>query len=267
MKSFNISKTIQLSLTENSSNNIIELTTSDIPEGLNPRHKIISRNKFIKNLKAYSSIKSIPEVPLPDFNLEDSETEKLLKVLDIEWKEQRKQLNLLLKNSNNSEWINVGETSLLNPSGYPYRIYNLLDLIEDGLMFEMASTANLAVQIEDVGYGLLTPSDKVNIYGSYIEEFIIDDSIQPITNTFEKTILLNQDNAVAVLANKERKYILIQNNNDHEIHYSLSNNAGNGSPIIKPGGHYEFSTFNVPYYGEISVYSQYNSNVLIIESS
>lgn len=267
MKSINIAKTIQVELSQQSSNNIFELTDNTLPDNLNPNYQVISRNKFIKNLKVYSSIKSIPEANLPDLRLEDSETEKLLKALDVEWGSQRKQLNLLIKNNDNSRWMPIGETSLLNPSGYPYRIYNLLDIVTDNLAFEIGDTAKLGVQIEDVGYGLLTTNDKVNIYGSYIEEFVIDNSISPITNIFEKTVLINQESVIVVLPNKQRKYIIIQNNNNHDIHFSLSQNAGSGSTIIKAGGHYELFINNVPYFGEISIYSEYDSNVLIIEGT
>lgn len=267
MKSINIAKTIQVSLSHESSNNVIELTDNILPTNLNPRHDIISKNKFIKNLKAYASIKSVPEAELPDFLLEDSETEKLAKVLDVEWGAQRKQLNLLIKNSNDNEWMSIGEISLLNPAGYPYRIYNLLDIVTDNLAFELSSDAKLAVQIENVGYGLLTTDDKVNIYGSYIEEIVIDDSIKPITSIFEKTVLVNQESVIAVLPNSQRKYLIIQNNNPHEIYFSLSNLSGSGSTVIKPNGHFELFVNNVPYFGEISIYSEYNSSVLIVEGS
>lgn len=265
MNNFNIAKTIQLSLTQQSGNNIIELINNSLPTTFNPTNNIISRNKFIKNLKAYASIKSLPEAQLPDFLLEDSETEKLNKVLDVEWGAQRKQLSLLIRKDSNSDWMSIGETSLLNPSGYPYRIYNLLDIVTDNLAFELSDTASLGVQVEDVGYGLLTTDDKLNIYGSYIEEFVIDDSVQPITSIFEKTVLLNQESVIAVLPNEQRKYVIIQNNNTHDIHFSLSQSAGLGSPIIKPGGHYELSINDVPYFDEISIYSEFNSAALIVE--
>lgn len=267
MKSFNIAKTIQLSLVQENGSNVIKLTDNSLPSNFNITNNIISRNKFIKNLKAYVSIKSLPEAELPNFLIEDSETEKLNKVLDVEWGAQRKQLNLLIRKDNNSDWMPIGETSLLNPTGYPYRIYNLLDIVTDNLAFELSDTASLGVQIEDVGYGLLTTDDKVNIYGSYIEEFVINDSMNPITNIFERTVLLDQESIIAVLPNEQRKYVIIQNNNNHDIHFSLSTNAGSGSTVIKSGGHYELFINNVPYYNEISIYSEYNSSVLIVEGT
>lgn len=265
MHTINIAKSIKLRLNSQSSDNIFQLTENNDLSNLNPRHSIVSRNKFIKNLKAYTKINSTAETAIPDFNLEDSETEKLHKVLDVEWNSERKQLDLLVGNSADNDWMSVGETSLLNPNGYPYRIYNLLDLLTDNLAFEFGDNLNVAVKITDVGYGLLTGTDEVNIYGSYAEELVIDDSIQPITSTFEKTAILHNESIIAVLPNIYRKYLIIQNNNTHNIYISLSDLSGIGGIVVKPGGHYEFSTHNVPYFDEISIFSEYNSSVLIVE--
>lgn len=265
MKTVNIAKSIKLSLDENSLERIFKLTNSERLTQLNPNHAVLSRNKYIKNLKAYVVINSLPEATSPNINLEDSETEKLNKLLDVEWNSERKQVDLLFGTDGN--WMNIGESSLLNPAGYPYRIYNLLDLLTDNLAFELGNEYELAVKITDAGFGLLSSADKVNIYGSYIEELVIDDSIQPISSVFEKTVIVLEENLTVVLPNSLRKYVLIQNNNSHPIHFSLSGGAGSGSTVINSGGHYEFSTKNVPYFGEISIYSEYNSNVLITEAS
>lgn len=263
MKTINIARTIRASLDKNSGTNIIQLTSDSPLINLNPRHAIINRNKYLKNLKTYASITSLPEVELPDFELEDSETEKLHKVLDIEWGANRKQLNLLF--GVEDDWLSVGETSLLNPSGYPYRIYNLLDLVTDNLAFELGDNSALAVQIQDVGYGLLQDADKVNIFGSYIEEIVIDDSTQPITSIFESEIVISSENTLALPSNQNRKYVIVQNNGSSDVYISLSSLANTGSIKIKPSGHYEFNTSHVAYYGDISVFSEYNTSVLVIE--
>jgi hypothetical protein len=53
----------------------------------------------VKNLKAHAKINSLPPIKLPDFQLEDSETDKLYKTLDIEWGSARKQLNLYISDN------------------------------------------------------------------------------------------------------------------------------------------------------------------------
>lgn len=151
-------------------------------------HKVVSFNCFIKNLKAFSKIQSLEEIPLPDFELEDSETTKLYKTLDIEWQSPRKQLDVFVSNS--STWQQIGSTSLLNPSGYPFRIYNLMDLFTDNLALELGDNSKIGVQVIDVGHGLLTGTDKVVIHGSYVEEiFLSSPDVAPTINVSVEPVI------------------------------------------------------------------------------
>jgi hypothetical protein len=263
MKSFNLARSIKLSLDSTSQDNIFKLTQNEELPLLNPQHTILSRSKFVKNLKAYVSINSIAESITPDFYLEDSETDKLNKVLDVEWNSERKELQLLFGNDDN--WMSVGESSLLNPNGYPYRIYNLLDLLTDNLAFEFSEDMQIAVKMQDVGFGLLRNQDKVNIYGSYVEEIVIDDNHKPITAIQETIVNIDSKNTILLNSNNLRKYVIIQNKSDNDIFISLSGLAYEGSLRIKPEGHYEFNTNNTPYYGVISGFSNYDVDVLTIE--
>lgn len=142
-------------------------------------YTIISFNCFVKNLKAFASVQSLPEVKLPDFKLEDSETDKLYKTIDVEWKSARKQLNLYISNTqitNNQTkegWSQVGSLSILNPSGYPFRVYNLMDLYTDNLAFELGDNSKIGIGVENVGFGLLDTTDKITIHGSYVEEIFL----------------------------------------------------------------------------------------------
>lgn len=180
-------KSIVVPLTNLTANNIVTVYQSPalaIGSDLIPKHKIIGLNTFIKSLKAYVKINSLDEAKLPDFKLEDSDTDKVYKTLDIEWKSPRKQLNLYIS-SNLDNWYPIASISLLNPSGYPYRIYNLQDLFTSNLAIELGSNSRIGVQIEDVGYGLLTVNDTVTIHGSCVEEIFVESSdLQPITNVY-----------------------------------------------------------------------------------
>lgn len=168
----------KLSASDNSIVTIYQNTGLTINNELIPNYKIISFNCFIKNLRAFSLIRSLAEISLPSFNLEDSETDKLYKTLDVEWKSARKQITLYISNQLNTNssgegWFKVGSLSLLNPSGYPYRIYNLMDLFTDSIALELGDNGKIGIQIEDVGYGLLEPTDEITIHGSYIEEIFV----------------------------------------------------------------------------------------------
>lgn len=181
-------KTITLPLSTSDGANIVTIyQNNDLVSGneLLPTYKIISFNSFIKNLKVYASIKSLPEANLPDFQLADSATQKVQKVLDIEWKSARKQLNVYIASDKSAAWQQVGSLSLLNPSGYAFRIYNLMDMFTDNLALELGENSKIGISVENVGYGILAPNDKVTVHGSYVEEIILQSpDLAPITNVY-----------------------------------------------------------------------------------
>lgn len=146
-------------------------------------YKILSFNCFLKNLKAYASIGSLPEAPIPNFLAEDTQTDRLMKTLDAEWKSPRKQLDLHI--GIGYEWSPVGGVSFLNPYGYPYRTYNLLDLFTAGVSLELGSDSKVGASMTNVGNGVVTVQDRVTIHGSYVEEIIVEfPDPQPIINVY-----------------------------------------------------------------------------------
>lgn len=179
-------KTIALKLKVNNSQVqvIYENNGLTIGEDLILNHKIISFSTYIKNLRVFASVTSLEEAPLPDFALEDTATAKRQKVLDIEWKSPRKQLSLYVTNAPNptqEQWLKVGSVSLLNPYGYPFRVYNVMDLFTDNLALELGENGKIGIQVEDVGYGLLESIDNVVVHGSYVEELFLQSPDIPIT--------------------------------------------------------------------------------------
>jgi hypothetical protein len=176
------SKNIAIPLTHQSGNDLITIyqtTHLSIGRDYLPKQKLLAFNVFLKNLKAYARIKSLPEAPLPEFELTDSETQKLYKVLDVEWNSPRKILDLLIKSSE-TDWAVIGTVSMLNPAGYPFRTYSLFDLLTDNLVFEMGTNTSLGVRINNAGFGLLDPTDSVVIHGSYTEELFLFAEDPPI---------------------------------------------------------------------------------------
>lgn len=175
MYSANVVKTINIKLNAGSGNQIISL----FDNSLNVFDDVIAKSAFVKNLKAFSVIKSLPAVRLPNFKLEDSESEKLYKALDIEFGSPRKQLDIFIGSV--GDWSQIGSISLLNPSGYPYRMYNLLDFATDGLAAELEDGKSIAVQIIDVGYGGLQGTDIVTIHGSVTQEYVLPEKKNEVT--------------------------------------------------------------------------------------
>lgn len=173
--SVNRVKSIAVPLRQSDGSDIVSIYQNNaeaIGSELLPGYTVVSFNCFIKNLKAFGSMNSLEEAPLPDFDLEDSDTDKLHKTLDIEWKSPRKQLNLYIGSV--LEWLQIGSISLLNPYGYPFRVYNLMDLFTDNLALELGNSFKIGVAFQDVGYGLLESDDKLIIHGSCMEEIFVE---------------------------------------------------------------------------------------------
>jgi hypothetical protein len=243
MFAFNKVKTISLVLNASFGSQIIEVFP--LPDASTfgvEVSKLLSLNTFVKNLKAYAKIESLPAIQLPNFQLEDSETDKLYKTLDIEWGSPRKQLNLYISNDN--QWDLVGALSLLNPSGYPYRMYNLQDLYTDNLAIELGQDGKLGVQIQDVGYGLLQNNDTVTVHGSYLHEIVVSENINlapPIQRVEQENVTLTVAGISTIAPfESDRKYLLIENTGENMARLLFGENLV-FEIKINPGGNYEFS--------------------------
>ena len=222
---------------------------------------LVSVNSFIKNLKAHAKIGSLAPIKMPNFQLEDSETDKLYKVLDVEWNSPRKQLNLYISD-NALTWELIGAISLLNPSGYPYRVYNLMDMYTDNLAVELGENGRLGVEVKDVGYGLLTGDDLVTIHGSYVEEIIVSSKSSVISES--NPIMINScvpyqwnvtsQSQIIITANSSRTYACIVNTSDNPVYLNLGDSAiaNQGVTLTGKGSSYEITSSGGLYRGTIS---------------
>ncbi len=267
-------KTIVKKLDVNTASSIITICDGNQSVDNIPGVTLISVNTFVKNLKAYARITSLPEVQLPDFTLEDTDSDKLNKILNVEWTGARKQLNLFITES--TSWELVGSISLLNPSGYPYRMYQLMDLYTENLAIELGSNGKLGVQIEDVGYGGLTGQDIVTIHGSYSQEIVAyqpSNSFSLMPTNFNSCTSLNKqitnDSSVIIAANPNRKYLNLINNSDKPIWINLGETAeiNKGILLTDYGSSFELSQGTGLYLGAISAISQSTVNLVGMECS
>lgn len=260
--------TIVKKIDSTSPTGIIPILTNSLT-GITGGGQILSANAFIKNLKAFAQIKSLPPINLPNISLEDSETERLYKVLDVEWQSPRFQLNLYISN-NTTDWYLVGGISLLNPSGYPYRIYNLLDLYTDNLAVELGENGRVGVEIKEVGHGSLASNDLITIHGSYVLEVVVEDAnyTPPATNSTLINKAVGQQNTIVVPATAIRKYVLLTNVGMNPVYLNFGSTAflNQGIPL-QPGGAYDFSINDVAYLGEISAISPGTSQIIGIQST
>jgi len=169
-------KTICLELTATSATSIVQVFSTDSIQNTAKYSSIATEvitNGYIKNFRCKAKIKSLPEITLPVFDITETQSMRENKALSIEWGSPRKQLNCYASSDRGANWIEVDAVSLLNPAGYPYRTYNLLDLFSDNLALELGADAVVGVGLVEAGSGILTSEDKISIFGSYLEEVIL----------------------------------------------------------------------------------------------
>jgi hypothetical protein len=249
-------------LTSTTGGSVVDLMPSLTPDIL-PGLTVLSVNNFVKSLRAYARITSLPEITLPNFELTDSETDKLYKSLDVEWASPRKQLDLLI--SQGSTWEVIGSVSLLNPSGYPYRSYNLQDLFTDNLAVELGENGKIGVQLKDAGTGLLTGTDTLTIYGSYSQEIIVS-STSLLTECFDSNATVNNTSTLVLPANQSRQYLSLTNIGESPCFINLGASATtNAGILLNPDGNFEMTAASGLWRGQISAISPNTTTLSILE--
>lgn len=132
------------------------------------------------SLRAIATIISIDQVALPEFELLDNDTERLVKALAVQWTSPRKQLGIYHSTDGGVNWIKVGAQSLINSSGYPYSTHDLLNFLTGESGREYPDGSGIGIRLEDVGTGLLGVGDKVVIDGSFVEVFTMGEGVSSV---------------------------------------------------------------------------------------
>ncbi|PAX52013.1 hypothetical protein [Brunnivagina elsteri] len=262
METIAVNKTIAIQIGASNQGNRIVLFDNSLPSNI-PSEGIISINGFLKNLKAYSKITSLASAPIPAIGLEDTDQERLIKIMDIEWNNPRIQVDLEISNDG-SNYITLGSVSLINQAGYPFRNFSLLDFYTDGLAAELGSNGKIACSVKDVGYGKLASVDALTIYGSVTQEIVINDLLtnnEAIPTT--KNLLAATNTLISNASNKAGLTIFNGSNEAVFIGYTATTNNTDYSIRLSSGKGYEFP---VPVYsGNIYAYSVNASTIQITE--
>jgi ABC-type Zn2+ transport system substrate-binding protein/surface adhesin len=161
-----VTKTIQKKITK--------LTTGIIPlfdSQTDGFQNVVSKSIIIDNLTGFSNLPSLQAVAIPNWRLNENELNKQYRTLDVEFNSYRKQLNIYI--GRNNEWQKIGVFSLINPSAYPYKFFNLLDFISSGEIAKFQSGYTIGLEVEDVGFGLLGENDFISVKGSYTEQYTL----------------------------------------------------------------------------------------------
>jgi hypothetical protein len=258
-----VNTTIAKTINATNQNNRIVLFENILPSNI-PSSGIISINGFLKNLKAFSNINSLAEATLPDIKLEDSDQERLIKILNIEWNAARIQLDLEIS-SDGINFIKIGSVSLINQMGYPYKNYSLLDFYTDGLAAELGANGKIACTIKDVGFGKLSANDELTIYGSVAQEIVLND-ISSVSMASLVTTAVSSNVATKIVnSNSNRRGLLIFNDSASKVYLGFSNaiDTTNYSIPLMANKGYEFP--QPIFTGNIYAYSATAINLQVTE--
>lgn len=125
---------------------------------------------------------SIPEVKPPEL-IRNDDYNNTVKTNDYLWKTSRMELELY-KRSRFGSWIIFGVVPIKHNAGFRYRRSRLIDMFTDNVQSELGRGGAVGVRLMNVGFGSLTPPDKVSIVGSWIQEpVIIQEQLPYVTNT------------------------------------------------------------------------------------
>lgn len=192
-------------------------------------YRVIHEAATVEGLRAISYISSFAAAEFPVFGIEASESERFFAALNLEWSSERCQMNVLIEIEDNYNKISV--QSLLNPSPYPFREYDLGD-------FSLGNNSHLYIQIQDVGYGLLTGSDNVVFHGNIVRDITIEqlaDTSIKIANSISTTA------ATIVNANSNRIGITFFNSSEVDVYIDTVLSVSTTSYMVKlsPDDYYE----------------------------
>lgn len=249
MNTYNRNESFALRLNAASSDRVITVwetrqSEADAAYLRDAEHVII--NGFIKNFRVKSQLSSIAEINLPNLSVEQSRTERLNAVRNIEWQSPRKHLKLYFA-SNSNDWHHIATVSLLNVP--PYRLINLMEYFTPNIALELGATGAIGVSMENAGYGLLSGSDELVVYGSATTEVVvIPTEIPPLQNCTPYGWTISTDSQPILPAMNGRKQITLVNLGEGEIYLNIGDDAyvGQGIALMPNGGSYEFNRSNHP---------------------
>lgn len=207
---------------------------------------------FITDLRMKVKIRSIPEKPLPELDVEQSRTQRITAVRDMEWTGERYQFGLYMECSN-SPLLHIASVSLLNR--IPYYHVNLMPYFTDNAIINIANDARILGRVEDAGYGLLSGDDDLVIFGSCKEEFTtLPETPRQIQASQSYGLPIADSSVVCLPANPSRLQATFINTSPSAtifLHYGLNAQQDRGIALLPNGGSYEINQTN-PYQGIIT---------------
>ena len=211
---------------------------------------------FVTDLRVKIDITSLSESTIPDIPLGATNAQKSTSIRDMEYGSQRFELQLLMRTTY-QDWLPLFNFSLLNRR--PFYVTDMMSYLTTQPAFAVASDAQLAIRIIDVGYGLLQGDDRLIIFGSAREEVTgLPSEGSLITQARHFSLDVDDSSELILQASNIRKGLTITNlSQTHEVtlSYQPVAIAGDGIMLLPYGGSFTINTTNL-YKGAISAISQ-----------
>lgn len=192
-------------------------------------YRVINENLSLSNLQAIAYIYSQPTVPFPVFDLTDSDSQQLLTAINLEWQNARIQMDTLVRVGLTGTYQRINSYSLTNPNPYPYKQFTLDNML-------LGSGDMLAVQIKNVGYGLLQNavggSDVVTVSADLTTTITIEETVD------NASVIANDITTTAgtvVNANVNRKGLTFFNNSTQTVYLGTTSSVSTTSYAIALG--------------------------------
>jgi hypothetical protein len=144
----------------------------------------------------------------------------------------------------NTPLIKIADAYLFNQR--PYYYLDLINYFTSAGTFDVAPDATIAVQVQDVGHGLLQANDRILLLGCAVEESPYSYSeaapvaqipigSRMVTNNISIT------SAVIVNSNPQRKRIVFFNNSINDVYLDTVSSISPYSYLVKlvPNAYYE----------------------------
>ena len=136
---------------------------------------------LLSNLRAisYLSAASLAEVALPELNLADSDTDRMVAILNTQWRSPRIHAEILIS-PDGTNWTAIALVAFLNSGGYPFSLVDLLPYLTSDVAREFPAGIRLGVRLIDAGYGLIKGGDRITFDGNWVEEYALTESMSSI---------------------------------------------------------------------------------------
>lgn len=213
------------------------------PTGIKERFGIIEPiyvNGYITEALIYSEINGLPEVAAPDFLDTDTEKERTMKALAMEWSPTNPKYWMKLWiasviNPTASQWIEKGIISLIKAQGHVWSQYEPFNLLTQNIARGLGENASIGISFFDAKFGYPQTIDRICIDIQFKQQVKIvkPDQIPIIVQGATVQSVTQYRNTTSGNLSTTKRQVL--DFNGKRVSGSVSNNATTGTIYLSYG--------------------------------